>query len=272
MSVEQSSEPSDPHFDTRETLILKIWDRMQRIQTDFAFSQELSLYYTMPQWHDAKSVLDVGCGNGYYLRRLANEFPDKTYLGVDISSELLNIAERESLGSNVSFQMGDLFSVEGQYDCVVMRLLLQHLDDIPRVFGHLTEVIRPGGIAVVIDANDPVRVFSPALPLFTEFFSAYVARERLAGRDRDVVSRVIDAVGISPHWTMRDAMSVLIPSTIDGNLELFTETYTLLVDLVREVGDFEFDFDRVKSEWQQWSSSSNSYTQVGLHLIPVQRI
>jgi hypothetical protein len=63
----------------------------------------------------------------------------------------------------------------------------------------------------------------------------------------------------------------LIPSTIDGNLELFAQTYSLLVVLVREAGELTYDFDGVKDAWRQWVALPSAYTQVGLKLIHLLR-
>ncbi len=55
--------------------LTEIWDRLQRLQTNFCINQELPAYYTCPQWEKARTVLDVGTGNGYYLRKIAARFP-----------------------------------------------------------------------------------------------------------------------------------------------------------------------------------------------------
>ena len=157
------SDRADPLFRTRKPTILEIWDQIQRLQTDFAFAQELSCYYTTPQWHAAKTVLDLGTGNGYYLKKIAARFPDKIYHGVDVSAELIAIAEREVSGENVSFSHRTLFDVKEPYDFVLMRLLLQHLDDVQAVLDHVAALTRPGGTALIIDAHDPLRFFYPDL-------------------------------------------------------------------------------------------------------------
>jgi hypothetical protein len=153
-----------------------------------------------------------------------------------------------------------------------MRLLLQHLEDIPKALDHVSQLTRPGGTALIIDANDPVRFFYPMLPQFTAFFAAYAEQERCAGRDRRVANRIEKALSKSPTWIHGGTLSLLIPSTINGNLELFTQTYTLLVDLVSEVGELTYDFESVKEAWRRWSAMPDAYTQVGLNLIRLDRI
>jgi 2-polyprenyl-3-methyl-5-hydroxy-6-metoxy-1,4-benzoquinol methylase len=272
MSTELSDAVSDPHFDTHKAVIQRIWDQLQRLQTDFAIPQELSFYFTSAQWHEARNVLDIGSGNGYYLEQIAALFPEKRYTGIDASGELVDIANRERCRENLAFEVGHLLEHTGTYDFVLMRLLLQHVDDIPAALDRVAEMTRPGGTALIIDANDAVRFFYPRLPQFTAFFAAYAEHELRAGRDRSVADRIEKALSKSTRWIHGDTLSLLIPSTINRNLELFTQTYSLFVDLVREVGDLTYDFDSVKEAWRRWSVLPDAYTQVGLNLIRLDRM
>ncbi len=261
----------DRLFETRRDNVLGIWDQMQRLQTDFCIAQEMSFYHTSPQWSAAKTVLDVGTGNGYYLGKIAAGFPDKIYHGVDSSAELIAIADREAACGKVSFSHRGLFQVSGTYDFVLMRLLLQHVDDVEAVLEHAAALTNPGGSALIIDAHDPLRYFHPDLPEFKNFFAAYTENERKEGRDRRVAWRIEQALAASPVWEPRESLQLLIPSTIPGNLALFVETYSLLVDLVEHSGKFRYNFPSVKEAWRRWSDTPNAYTQVGLNLIRLER-
>jgi SAM-dependent methyltransferase len=262
----------DPLFGTEKQAILEIWSQMQRLQCDFCIPQEFSFYYTSPRWLAAKRVLDLGTGNGYYLRKIAARFPDKIYHGVDLSAELIAIARKEASDGTLSFSHGSIFDVTETYDFVLMRLLLQHLDDIKAVLDHVGTLTRPGASALIIDAHDPFRFFYPDLPEFMGFFNAYAEHERKAGRDRSVAKRIEQAIVSSTMWRQCGALQLLIPSTISGNLDLFTKTYTLLIDLVEQAGELQYDFSGVKEAWRRWSERPDAYTQVGLNLICIERI
>jgi SAM-dependent methyltransferase len=272
MTTQLSATVPDPHFDTHKGAIQRIWDQMQRLQTDFAIPQELGFYFTSRHWHAARTVLDIGSGNGYYLEQIAALFPEKSYTGIDTSPELVSVANREVRKKNITFENSHLFDHAGTYDFVLMRLLLQHLDDIPAALDRVSQLTRPGGTALIIDANDAVRFFHPQLPQFTAFFAAYAEQELCAGRDRCVADRIEKALSESTTWIHGGTVSLLIPSTIDRNLDLFTQTYSLFVDLVREVGELTYDFESVKEAWRRWSALPDAYTQVGLNLIRLDRI
>jgi ubiquinone/menaquinone biosynthesis C-methylase UbiE len=272
MPGEKLDSPSDPLFKTQKRTILEIWDQMQRLQTDFAFSQELTAYFTSPQWCFAKTVLDLGTGNGYYLSKIAARFPDKIYHGVDTSSELIAIAKREVCSKNVTFSSHNLFDVIGRYDFVLVRLLLQHLDDIQAVLNHMSTLTNPRGAVLIIDSHDPLRFFYPDFPEFREFFSTYAEHELRAGRDRRVANRIEQAIATSTVWQPGGNLQLLIPSTIPDNLDLFTKTYSFLVDLVEQVGEIKYDFFSVKEAWRRWLDLPDAYTQVGLNLIRLDRV
>ena len=262
----------DPLFGTHARAILDIWDQMQRLQTDFALPQELTFFYTSPQWHAARTVLDLGTGNGYYLAKLAARFPGKTYYGVDASAELIAIACREAAAEHVIFSQRDLFEATQRCDFVLMRLLLQHLADVRAVLDHVAALTSPGASVLIVDADDAARFFHPAFPEFMQFFAAHVEHERKGGRDRRVASRVEAAVASTPLWRLGARLPVLIPSTIPGNLDLFSRTYELFVDLVQQAGELKHDFAGVKAAWQRWAERPGAYAQVGLNLIRLERV
>ncbi len=71
-----------------------------------------------------KDVLDIGCGNG----RLSEFFKFKTYLGVDISKNLIGIAKEKYEGENVSFEVGDFLNLPPKkFDVVVSIAAFHHL-------------------------------------------------------------------------------------------------------------------------------------------------
>src|SRR5579859_540901 len=46
----------------------------------------------------ATTVVDVGCGNGYTLKRLASEVPGCAYLGIEYNDRLRDLAKQQVSG------------------------------------------------------------------------------------------------------------------------------------------------------------------------------
>jgi SAM-dependent methyltransferase len=66
----------------------------------------------------AQSVLDIGCGDGYWMPHLPG------YLGIDVSAEAIKIARRRH--PRRDYRAGELESVAG-FDLVIVRDVIQHL-------------------------------------------------------------------------------------------------------------------------------------------------
>src|SRR5262245_53690264 len=218
------SDGSDPKFNTADADVARIWDTLQRYQVDFAIEQERTAYETSLAWQRARTVLDVGTGNGYYLRRIASLFPGKAYRGIYTSQELIAIADPTD---GVEFRCHEVAEETRGYDFAIMRLLLQHLTDPEAMLASVARVTAPGGAAFVIDCCDALRRFEPDLPEFRRFFGAYAEQQASIGRRRDIADRLPDVVRHGREWRVGDHLRLVLSSTRPGNLGYFRRIYGL---------------------------------------------
>lgn len=106
-------------------------------------------------------VLDVGCGDGYFTRVMAERVgPNGTAHGVDISPEAIKSAARLSRQANCSFSVGTAESLdppEGSFDVVVSALMVHHLEEAarPRAIEEMSRVLRPGGHLLLAEFRPP---------------------------------------------------------------------------------------------------------------------
>ncbi|MDC0980288.1 class I SAM-dependent methyltransferase [Bdellovibrionales bacterium] len=59
----------------------------------------------------AKNILDVGTGTGNLAKALAEKFPKALITGIDLSSEILKIAQAENGLANFNFVVGNALEV-----------------------------------------------------------------------------------------------------------------------------------------------------------------
>ena len=111
----------------------------------------------------ASNVLDLGCGPGDIVLRLATRRPGLVVHGLDGSAEMLHFAserlrEAPSLGGRVQFIEGLLPGAVlplSSYDAVISNSLLHHLHD-PAVFWQaVRETAAPGAAVLVMDLYRP---------------------------------------------------------------------------------------------------------------------
>ena len=174
----------------KDSKTTKIWNELNIYQTDFCLPQELCLYYSSPAWLAADSVLDIGTGNGYYLNKLSNNFPDKKYLGIDHVANYIYLAKKHYSAQNLSFQVDSLEDVNGSFDFVIMRLLLQHLTNAESSLDRVAKITKPGAYCLIIDSVDQSRFFYPQLPEFTAFFEQFIEETTQQGLDRNVANNL----------------------------------------------------------------------------------
>lgn len=126
------------------------------------------------------SIVDLGCGHGGYLRKLAFEFPHVEMIGVDINQKVVERArELSSQFPNISFQVGDINSwkpeQEEKVDVVLLHNIFHYIHPADRggLLSHLhTYVHNQGLISVITPINETEHgeAFSSA---FNSFFVAH---------------------------------------------------------------------------------------------------
>ncbi|QDQ83680.1 class I SAM-dependent methyltransferase [Paraburkholderia megapolitana] len=121
----------------------------------------------------ARVVVDLGCGDGYLLKLLADrELSAPRLIGVDMSQHELDAA-RKRLPDNVSLlrERAQSLSIEtGTVDIVLSHMAVMLMGEADRVVAEIRRILRPGGVFAAIvgrefllgEANDALReVFRP---------------------------------------------------------------------------------------------------------------
>lgn len=119
-----------------------------------------------------EDVLDVGCGPGVFLGRLAGAGHAGRLLGLDSSAGMVQEAGRRFPG--VPFVQGDVQQLpfpDASFQVVTARHLLHHVPDVRGALLEMRRVLKPGGRLVVL---------TNAADNLSEWWAAYAAA--LAGR------------------------------------------------------------------------------------------
>jgi SAM-dependent methyltransferase len=77
------------------------------------------------------SLLDVGCGNGDFIKKLREEGVKADYFATDISSEMITIARSNTSSQKINFFVADGFSMpvksDVKFDIIHIDCVLHHL-------------------------------------------------------------------------------------------------------------------------------------------------
>lgn len=108
-------------------------------------------------------VVDVSCGTGNLLPLLAESgFRMQAYVGVDLSPEMLRIAQGKANGAAgpagfVAADAGRLPLRDGSFDTAVSASALHYWDDAGAGLAEIRRALRPGGRLLLLDwVRDPL--------------------------------------------------------------------------------------------------------------------
>lgn len=93
-------------------------------------------------------VLDIGCGNGAYTRKILDKVPSGSVLGIDASENMLKLAAEVSKEyANFTLEKSDVHTMNysNQFDYLVSFWCLQWTSDIKKAFINIMEALKPGG-------------------------------------------------------------------------------------------------------------------------------
>ena len=95
---------------------------------------------------NAKTILDIGCGEGFYSRKLQKRHPDKTFYAFDISKDSVQIAAKSEPNWAVNWFVGDLARLPLQD--ASMDILLDIFS--PANYGEFRRVLSKDGILIKV--------------------------------------------------------------------------------------------------------------------------
>jgi ubiquinone/menaquinone biosynthesis C-methylase UbiE len=123
-------------------------DNKTRDLDAFATKETLSQYRF-------KNVLELGCGTGKNTLWLLDKA--EQIIGLDFSSEMLNLAREKIKDGKVEFAKTDLnneWEVENQFaDLVTSSLTLEHIDNLHHIFSQANEKLIENGIFFICELH-----------------------------------------------------------------------------------------------------------------------
>lgn len=112
----------------------------------------LKTWASIPQ---QATVLDIGCGTGEFERLVLAEHPRQQMVGVDISDQMLGIAQQKCQDyPNASFhkaRASELPFERNSFDVIISSSVFHYFDDPDAVLVEMKRVLKPNGTLVILD-------------------------------------------------------------------------------------------------------------------------
>lgn len=130
----------------------KIWakhyDSMVVNAVDHPILKQMIQHFEREREH---LVLDIGCGTGRNLQFLMDQGLSVKATGVDISSEMINIAESKRLYHDI--HIGKFPVLERRHEIAISVLMSCHLDSLEELYKYAADNLVNEGELVVVDMH-----------------------------------------------------------------------------------------------------------------------
>ena len=118
--------------------------------------EEQIIPLVLAETRGARSVLDVGCGEGQISRQLALADPERRVVGCDPTPRQIEVARKR--GGRVTYIEAGLNSLpfsDGEFEAVVACLVFEDVDDLATAVSEVARVLGEGGCFVFL-LNHPL--------------------------------------------------------------------------------------------------------------------
>lgn len=152
---------SHPHFNE-----WKIRDRSSRVLCNYIGKNSA-----------AKKILELGCGNGWFTKKLS-EIENTEVWGLDVNIQELKQAARVfGSNENIVFACGDIFEIDAEklklkFDHIILPAVLAYFAEPVKLIAHLMAFLNPGGEIHIIDSpfyEDTLSASERSLEYFESF-------------------------------------------------------------------------------------------------------
>ena len=105
------------------------------------------------------NILDIGCGDGSLLKALKQQCTVFNYVGVDISSHNIKIAEQKWADKNTKFILSNYLDTnfKNKFDLIISYSTLNLIDKSNIVVDKIYNQLQNGGIAIICIPYECIR-------------------------------------------------------------------------------------------------------------------
>ncbi|NHK26384.1 class I SAM-dependent methyltransferase [Parvularcula flava] len=239
-------------------------DQLLQVQTNLSFSHELKLL-RRAGLGNGKNLLDLGCGNGAYLREIEKAMPGAQCFGLERDETLAQTAQSRLAKPNSVFTGTGIEDLpeDMRFDIVLARYVALHLPALSLLGDFLRLKGSPSACLLLIDAADSYFEINRPMPLLRATIAKLWAYSGVNRTLHDNLEQLEYQAGLKTAWQK----DILIHSDMKGLKAQFA--FYMLLN-AKFAGNDEIEmplFDEVL-DWYQDDESSAQFGLFGALLRP----
>jgi ubiquinone/menaquinone biosynthesis C-methylase UbiE len=158
---------------------------------------------------EPKAILDVGCGNGFTTKKISEQHPSASVIGVDFSHDMIHEAVLHNAADNIEYTVGDVLSlsrtqdlVPGSYDVVVCTRVLINLanwEEMKVGILEMRKMLKPGGHLILVenvqdglDNLNSLREHVGLPPIKPRWHNVYIPQPKLTKFLEEIKTTLLD--------------------------------------------------------------------------------
>jgi len=113
------------------------------------------------------TLLDIGCGIGYFSIPAANILNQGKVIGIDIMPEMIDIAKEKAVNiSNIEFIKSEEYSFpiqDASIDYIFISNVIHEIENKTKYFNEIRRVLKPNGLLCIIDWEKKETEMGPSI-------------------------------------------------------------------------------------------------------------
>lgn len=263
----------------------ELWDAFLEGQAELFFEPEIQWIANQSWWEEVQSVLEIGSGNGAYLSKLADQFQEKTFFGIEKLPMPVKQANERYARERVAFQEGDAEVFNEQFsnyaEVVLFRLTLQHLRNPLLALQNAWHYLQSNGYVLIIDSCDLAKRTSHPIPAIDQVLELVAESQRNSGTGNRKITLEILQMLENHHPPLSEFYEV-VSSNLDASggvlhenirLEgeqtrrLYFNHSLLFLTLVHRTYKVPIDLNRAYNELKEYLEDEDAWTVLGMHYL-----
>lgn len=206
-------------------------------------------------------ILDIGCGNGTLTLAIAEEYPNCTVIGADVSPDQIEVARKAGVArglKNVVWEITDIFNMKtlkekypSLFDVVHCRFVLSHVPHPENGAQEMLSMTKPGGVILVEEIGKEFHFDYGAAPIkaLQAWEKMVEIKHELQKSSPDTAERIWSRLNASEHCT-----SMVFDVKVDSALKksMFRMGAEHGVRLFRELGRSDFYAATGYRDGEEW--------------------